>query len=59
MVTMGDIAKKAGVSTVTVSKALNDKEGVSAEVKMRIKEMAIGLILVRNREMGVQVTLLS
>lgn len=43
MVTMGDIAKKAGVSTVTVSKALNDKEGVSTEVKLRIKEMAIDM----------------
>ncbi|AST95352.1 LacI family DNA-binding transcriptional regulator [Shouchella clausii] len=40
MVTMGDIAKKAGVSTVTVSKALNDKEGVSEDMKRKIKQIA-------------------
>lgn len=31
-VTMRDIAKKVSVSTVTVSKALTDKEGVGAEL---------------------------
>lgn len=39
-VTMRDIAERLGVSTVTVSKALNDKEGVSDELKHRIKSVA-------------------
>ena len=39
-VTMKDIADKIGVSSVTVSKALNDKEGVSDELKERIKILA-------------------
>jgi len=39
-VTMQDIAKKLGVSKVTVSKALNDKEGVSESLKQNIKELA-------------------
>lgn len=43
-VRMADIAKRIGVSTVTVSKALADKEGVSAEVREKIKALA--------REMG-------
>ena len=34
--TMSDIAKDLGVSTVTVSKALSGKEGVSDEVRSRI-----------------------
>lgn len=37
---MRDIADKIGVSSVTVSKALNDKEGVSEELKCKIKELA-------------------
>lgn len=37
---MRDIAEKLGVSNVTVSKALNDKEGVSEELKARIKKLA-------------------
>lgn len=37
---MKDIAKKLGVSSVTVSKALNDKEGVSDNLKIKIKTMA-------------------
>nr|WP_245308227.1 LacI family DNA-binding transcriptional regulator [Halalkalibacter urbisdiaboli] len=37
---MRDIADKLGVSSVTVSKALNDKEGVSIELKEKIKEVA-------------------
>ncbi len=40
MVTIKDIAKKAGVSVGTVSKALNDKHDVSIELKQKIKEMA-------------------
>jgi len=39
-VTMRDIAEKLNVSSVTVSKALNDKEGVSEELRERIKEVA-------------------
>lgn len=39
-VTMRDIAEKLGVSSVTVSKALNDKEGVSDELKKKIKSVA-------------------
>ncbi|KGA97797.1 transcriptional regulator [Alkalihalobacillus alcalophilus ATCC 27647 = CGMCC 1.3604] len=39
-VTMRDIAVKLGVSSVTVSKALNDKEGVSEELKLKIKDLA-------------------
>ncbi len=39
-VTMRDIANKLGVSSVTVSKALNDKDGVSEELKEKIKVLA-------------------
>jgi LacI family transcriptional regulator len=39
-VTMKDIAEKLNVSSVTVSKALNDKEGVSDELKEKIKALA-------------------
>ncbi|BCN31946.1 LacI family DNA-binding transcriptional regulator [Anaeromicropila herbilytica] len=39
-ITMKDIANELEVSTVTVSKALSDKEGVSEEVRERIKEKA-------------------
>lgn len=39
-VTMRDIAMKLGVSSVTVSKALGDKEGVSDELKAKIKQLA-------------------
>lgn len=39
-VTMSDVARELNVSTVTVSKALGDKEGVSSELKERIKEKA-------------------
>ncbi|SMG43902.1 substrate-binding domain-containing protein [Paenibacillus aquistagni] len=48
-VTMRDIAGRLGISTVTVSKALNDKEGVSEELKARIKETA--------KEMGYRLNL--
>lgn len=37
---MRDIADKLGVSSVTVSKALADKEGVSEELKIKIKQLA-------------------
>ena len=39
-VTMSDIAKAMNVSTVTVSKALGDREGVSSELRERIKQKA-------------------
>lgn len=39
-VTMSDIAKELGISTVSVSKALADKEGVSNEVRERVKRKA-------------------
>lgn len=39
-ITMRDIAEKLGVSVVTVSKALNDKEGVGEELRAKIKETA-------------------
>lgn len=37
---MSDIAKELGVSTVTVSKALTDKDGVGAELRKQIKQKA-------------------
>lgn len=39
-VTMSDIANELGVSTVTVSKALGDKDGVGEELRERIKQKA-------------------
>jgi LacI family transcriptional regulator len=39
-VTMNDIAIKLGISTVTVSKALSDKDGVGAELREKIKDTA-------------------
>lgn len=37
---MKDIADRLGVSSVTVSKALNDKEGVGEELREKIKSLA-------------------
>lgn len=37
---LSDIAEVVGVSTVTVSKALSDKAGVSDEMRAKIKEVA-------------------
>ncbi len=39
-VRLADIAEKLGVSIVTVSKAIADKDGVGDELRTRIKEMA-------------------
>ncbi len=39
-VTMSDIAAELGCSTVTVSKALGDKDGVSDDLRQRIKQKA-------------------
>ncbi len=40
MITIKDIAKKAGVSYATVSRALNDKSDVNPETRKRILELA-------------------
>lgn len=50
-VTMRDIAKEMGVSTVTVSKALNNKEGVGNLLRAAIRKKA--------DEMGYQFTLVN
>lgn len=39
-VRLSDIAKKLNISTVTVSKALSDKEGVGEELRITIKNLA-------------------
>ena len=46
-VTMEDIAQEADVSKNTVSRALNNKEGVSEELRIKIKNIArrMGYIL--------------
>lgn len=46
-VTMSDIAKAMNISTVSVSKALSDREGVSSELREKIKRKAaeMGYIL--------------
>lgn len=38
---MSDLAKELGISKVSVSKALNDKEGVSEELRGKIKKLAV------------------
>ena len=40
-VTMRDIAEKLGVSIVSVSKALTGKEGVSEELREKVKKEAV------------------
>lgn len=40
-ITMRDIADKLGISNVTVSNALSDKAGVSADLRRKIKETAV------------------
>ncbi len=50
-VTMSDIAAELGCSTVTVSKALSDKDGVSDELRQKIKQKA--------NEMGYRVSYVS
>jgi LacI family transcriptional regulator len=42
-VTIYDVAKKAGVSISTASKALNDRKDVGDETKQKIREIAKGL----------------
>src|SRR5208337_4852867 len=41
--TVEDVAMAAGVSTMTVSRAINDRPGVSAEVRRRVLETAASL----------------
>jgi LacI family transcriptional regulator len=38
--TLDDIAKELGVSKMTVSRAINDHPGISAETRDRVLEMA-------------------
>ncbi|WP_324716815.1 LacI family DNA-binding transcriptional regulator [Carboxydochorda subterranea] len=40
MVTLADIARRLGVSTMTVSRALNGRDGVSEELRRRVLEEA-------------------
>ncbi len=39
-ITLSDIAEKLGVSSVTVSKALSGKKGVSDELREKIESLA-------------------
>lgn len=39
-ISMSDIAKELGISKVSVSKALSDKEGVSEELRKKVKDLA-------------------
>ena len=48
MSTLKDIAKELGVSVTTVSRALNDKPDISAEMKQRVVEKAQALGYVSN-----------
>lgn len=48
-VTIKDVAKAAGVGIVTVSRALNDQEGVSDSTRARIQKTAAELGYVPNR----------
>ncbi len=51
-VTLSDIAKVCETSTVTVSKALADKKGVSSELKLKIKQTAdeLGYVAPKTQE---------
>lgn len=42
MVTIKDIAKQAGVSVSTTSRALNDNPRISQETRERVKKMRLG-----------------
>lgn len=39
LTTMADIAREAGVSLMTVSRVVNDKEGVSSDTRRRVQEV--------------------
>ncbi|MFI5909909.1 LacI family DNA-binding transcriptional regulator [Dactylosporangium sp. NPDC051541] len=47
--TMSDIARRVGVSRVAVSYALNDRPGVSADLRERVREVAAELGFTANR----------
>lgn len=49
-VRMADIAKRMGVSIVTISKALGDKDGVSDEIRSKIKIVAAEMGYRNNRK---------
>ncbi len=51
--TLNDIAKACDTSIVTVSKALNDKKGVSDELRKKIKSVACELGYVSSRSVSV------
>jgi len=39
-ISMSDLAKELGISKVSVSKALSDKEGVSDDLRLKVKDLA-------------------
>jgi len=49
LIKMSDIAKKLNISTVTVSKALGDREGVSEVLREEIKRKAMEMGYVYNK----------
>lgn len=53
MVSLKTIAEKCGVSTATVSKALNDQRDISEETKSRVRKTAeaLGIFQMRRREL--------
>ena len=53
-VTMQDIADRLNISKVTVSKALNFKEGVGAELRKKIQDCAVemGYKMIHNAAMS-------
>ena len=48
-ITMQDVAKRAGVSAMTVSRVVNDREGVDTETQRRVEETIRALDFVPNR----------
>ena len=53
-VTIADIAKKCNTSTVTVSKALCGRSGVSEEVRAYIRKTAVEMGYVSTKSAGVK-----
>ena len=52
MVSLKTIAEKCGVSTATVSKALNDQRDISEETKSRVRQQKhLGIFQMRRREL--------
>ena len=48
-ITMQDVAKRAGVSAMTVSRVVNGREGVDSETQRRVEETIRALDFVPNR----------